>query len=120
MTDREIFKNNFSELMRISKVAQKDLADYAKVSYKTVSAWVCGRGYPRAEQMESICRFFGIRQAALTQEKEPERTQEDALLSYFRSLSPEGKLKMLERAEEMTKLYPMRRMRKNAEAEEKK
>ena len=97
--------------MRTSKVAQKDLAEYAQVSYKTVSAWVCGRGYPRAEQMESICKFFGIRQAALTQEKEPERTQEDVLLSCFRSLSQEGKLEMLKRAEEMTKIYPMRRKR---------
>lgn len=114
MTDREIFRLNFSELMRTSKVAQKDLAEYAKVSYKTVSAWVTGRGYPRAEQMENICKYFGIRQSALTEQKTPEKTQEDALLSCFRSLSPEGKLKMLERAEEMRKLYPMRR-KKNAE-----
>lgn len=111
MTDREIFKSNLYNLMKASKVKQKDIAKYAEVSYQTVSAWVCGRCYPRAEAMEKLCRFFGVRQSALTEEPDPEKTQEDYLLLIFRSLSPDGKLKMLERAEEMKKLYPMRRMK---------
>lgn len=111
MTDREIFKNNLYNLMKASKAKQADIAKYAEVSYQTVSAWVCGRCYPRAEAMEKLCKFFGVRQSALTEESEPEKTQEDHLLLMFRSMSPEGKLKMLERADEMQKLYPMRRMR---------
>ena len=107
MTDREIFKNNLSELIRISKVKQNDIAKYAEVSYQTVSSWVCGRGYPRAEQMEKLCKFFGIRQSALTEEQK--ETDEDRLLSMFRSLPQEGRDKLLERATELKKLYPKRR-----------
>ena len=107
MTDREIFKNNLSELIRVSKVKQNDIAKYAEVSYQTVSSWVCGRGYPRAEQMEKLCKFFGIRQSALTEEQK--ETDEDRLLSMFRSLPQEGRDKLLERASELKRLYPKRR-----------
>lgn len=108
MTDREIFQRNLSDLMRITKVRQIDIAKYAEVSYQTVSAWVTGRGYPRADAMEKLCRFFGIRQSALTEEQNPEQSQEDVLLARFRSMSDEGKEKLLERASELTKLYPRR------------
>ena len=107
MTDREIFQTNLKELMRTTKVKQIDIARYAEVSYQTVSSWVCGRGYPRAEAMEKLCKFFGIRQSALTEEQK--ETDEDHLLLLFRSLPPEGKAKLMERATELKKLYPKRR-----------
>ena len=107
MTDRQIFQANLKELMRITKVKQADIARYAEVSYQTVSSWVCGRGYPRAEAMEKLCKFFGIRQSALTEEQK--ETDEDHLLLLFRSLPPEGKAKLMERATELKKLYPKRR-----------
>ncbi len=113
MTDREIFKSNLNELMRTTKVKQIDIAKYAEVSYQTVSSWVCGRGYPRAEAMEKLCKFFGIRQSDLTEEKDPSESQEDRLVSLFRAMSAEGKAKMIERAEEMRKLYPLRRLKKD-------
>lgn len=107
MTDREIFQTNLKELMRTTKVKQIDIARYAEVSYQTVSSWVCGRGYPRAEAMEKLCKFFGIRQSALTEEQK--ETDEDQLLLLFRSLPQEGKAKLMERAVELKKLYPKRR-----------
>lgn len=113
MTDREIFKNNLSELIRITKAKQIDIARYAEVSYQTVSAWVCGRGYPRAEQMEKLCRFFGIRQSALTEEQNQEHNQEEQLVSMFRSMSEVGREKMIERAAELKKLYPKRGRKPN-------
>ena len=79
MTDREIFQTNLKELMRTTKVKQIDIARYAEVSYQTVSSWVCGRGYPRAEAMEKLCKFFGIRQSALTDKKE----ETDFLRYYY-------------------------------------
>ena len=106
MTDREIFRKNLINMMNTTKVKQIDIAKYAQVSYQTVSAWVTGRGYPRAEAMEKLCSFFGIKQSALTEAPDSEATQEDILLSTFRSLSDEGKAKLLERAEELSKLYP--------------
>ena len=114
MTDREIFRNNLVNLMNTTKVKQVDIAKYAEVSYQTVSAWVNGRGYPRADAMEKLCRFFGIKQSALTEDKNADISQEDVLLSAFRSLSDTGKQKMLERAAELVRLYP-KRGRKNGE-----
>lgn len=103
MTDREIFQNNLNNLMKTSKTKQIDIARYAEVSYQTVSAWVCGRGYPRAEAMEKLCKFFGVKQSALTEK--PEETDEDRLLLAFRSLPEEGKQKLLDRADELLFLY---------------
>lgn len=108
MTDREIFKNNLYNLMKSAKVKQADIAKYAAVSSKTVSAWICGRGYPRAEAMEKLCRYFGVRQSALTEAQDPEMSKEDRLLLFFRSLPGEGQDKLVERAEELKKLYPKR------------
>lgn len=102
MTDREIFKNNLSNLMRLTKTKQIDIARYAEVSYQTVSAWVCGRGYPRADAMEKLCRFFGVKQSALTEKQE--ETDEDRLLETFRSLPEDGRQKLLDRASELVLL----------------
>lgn len=107
MTDREIFRKNLNDLMNQTKVKQIDIANYAEVSYQTVSAWVQGRGYPRADAMERLCRFFGIKQSALTEQRN-EITNEDILLSNFRAMSDSGREKLLERAEELVKLYPKR------------
>ena len=106
MTDREIFQTNLSNLMNKTKVKQIDIAKYAEVSYQTVSAWVQGRGYPRADAMEKLCKFFGVRQSALTEEQK--ETDEDRLLAMYRCLSEEGKQKLNERANELVKLYPKR------------
>lgn len=109
MTDsnREIFKDNLSNLMRLTKTKQIDIARYAEVSYQTVSAWVCGRGYPRADTMEKLCRFFGVKQSALTEKQE--ETDEDRLITIFRALPTEARGKLLERAEELKLLYPKRK-----------
>ena len=109
MTDREIFRKNLSNLMNATKAKQIDIARYAEVSYQTVSAWVTGRAYPRAETMSKLCKFFGIRQSELTEEQNSQPNQEEILVELFRALSQEGKDKMIERAQEMRKLYPMRK-----------
>ena len=115
MTDREIFKTNLTNLMKRSKVKQIDIAKYAEVSYQTVSAWVCGRGYPRADAMERLCKFFGVKQSVLT-ENQSEESQEDKLLAMYRALPQEGKDKLLERAEELT-LLMKRRNKHNGKTE---
>lgn len=109
MTDREIFKNNLNNLMNETKTKQIDLAKYAEVSYQIVSAWVQGRAYPRAEAMEKLCRFFGVRQSALTEERID--TDQDRLMIIYGSLSEDGKTKLLERAEELLKLYPLKKVK---------
>ena len=104
MTDREIFRKNLANLMHETKTKQIDLAKYAEVSYQTVSAWVNGRGYPRAEAMAKICQFFGVKQSVLTEDND-EKTNEEALLYAYRYLSDEGREKLMERVDELLKLY---------------
>ena len=108
MSDREVFRKNLVNMMNLTQSKQSDVAKYAMVSYQTVSAWVCGRSYPRADAMERLCKFFGVKQSALTEDKNAEQPQEDALLSAFRAMSDAGKEKLLERASELLKLYPKR------------
>ena len=113
MTDREIFQKNFTNLLSETKTKQIDIAKYAEISYQTVSAWVKGRGYPRPETMEKLCRFFGIKQSALTESKEKQETPEDELITAFRTLPVEGKEKLLQRAEELLQLYPKKGRKRN-------
>ena len=105
MTDREIFRSNLTNLMKTAKVKQIDIARYAEVSYQTVSAWVQGRGYPRADAMEKLCKFFGVKQSALTEDG-PDKNENNLLIAY-RSLSDTGKEKLFERVNELLKLYPI-------------
>ena len=105
MTDREIFRKNLSNLMNETRTKQIDLAKYAEVSYQTVSSWITGRGYPRAEAMAKICQFFGVKQSVLTESNE-QKTKEEALVYAYRYLSEEGREKLIERVNELLKLYP--------------
>ena len=104
MTDREIFQRNLADLMASTKTKQIDIARYADVSYQTVSAWVCGRGYPRAEAMQKLCSYFGVKLSALTEDHT--ETDEDRLLDAFHKLSDDGRKKLLDRAKELLLLCP--------------
>ena len=116
MTDREIFRQNLNEIIRLQKAKQIDIARYIGISEKTVSAWTTGRGYPRPDAMEQLCKFFNIRKSALTDDPNDEASDEENLLTMYRSLTVEGKAKLIERAEELIKLMPNRR-RKNGETD---
>lgn len=118
MTDREIFRTNLNNLMKKAKAKQIDVAKYAGVSYQTVSAWVCGRGYPRADAMEKLCRFFGVKPSALT-ESQSNTTPEDDLVAMFRALPVGAKEKLLERADELTRLYVKKKVIRRGKVKEK-
>ena len=68
MTDREIFKNNLNYYLYIQEKKQKDLADYVGAKTTTVSGWTRGISYPRADAMEKIAMFFGIKTSQLITE----------------------------------------------------
>jgi len=105
MTDREVFQKNIQKFLDDSGTMQKDLASAVGVSNKTVSAWIRGRGYPRADVMEKIARFFDVRLSDLVDQEPTEDEEETMLVNMFRSLSTAGKIKLLERAEELVVLY---------------
>lgn len=105
MTDREIFQKNLKKFLSMSGAKQVDVANAINVSHKTVSAWVNGRGYPRADVMEKLAMFFDVRLSDLVDEELSEDEEEKQLIEMFRMLSSAGKIKLLERAEELTVLY---------------
>ena len=105
MTNREIFRKNFIRLLDESGKSQIDVSEAVGVNRSTVSAWVTGRGYPRADVVQKLAIFFGCQLSDLVIENEREETEEDRLLAMFRSLNLAGKAKLLERAEELTVLY---------------
>ena len=68
MTDREIFRENLNYYLSIQGKKQKDLADYVGAKTTTVSGWTRGISYPRADAMEKIAMFFGIKTSQLVGE----------------------------------------------------
>ena len=65
MTDREIFRENLNYYLCLQGKKQKDLADYVGAKTTTVSGWTRGISYPRADAMERIAMFFGIKTSEL-------------------------------------------------------
>ena len=41
-------------------LTQKEVADYCKVSNKTVCKWENGESYPNAKQIGMLCYLYGI------------------------------------------------------------
>ena len=87
MTDREIFKDNINRLMEATGCTQQKLADFVGVERTTVSAWMRGKSYPRADVMERISYFFGITLSDLITEKS-ERDLELRLIRAWRTAEP--------------------------------
>lgn len=104
MTNREIFSKNLSELIFQHGGNQKDLATCLNVSKQTVSAWINGKAYPRADVMEKIANYFGTTIPALVYDRR-EQMEEAEIVYFFHALPDEGKAKLLERTEELAILY---------------
>lgn len=104
MTNRENFQKNLSLLIKQHGGNQNDLAKYLDVSKQTVSAWIHGKAYPRADVMEKISTYFGTTISALVYDIQ-EQMEESEIVYYFHSLPDEGKQKLLERTHELAILY---------------
>ena len=105
MNNREIFRKNLGKYIAESGMAQKDIATYLGVNRSTISAWLTGRGYPRADVMQKLTVLFGCEMSDLVMGEQERPSEEDRLLEMFRNLNSVGKVKLLERAEELTILF---------------
>lgn len=77
MNNREIFKDNLNYYLNKFGKLQKELAEYVGAKTTTVSGWTRGISYPRADAMEKIAMFFGIKTSQLVGKRhddEPEIT----------------------------------------------
>lgn len=107
MTNRETFKQNLIELIARSGRNQQDLADYLKVGKQTVSSWVNGKSYPRADVMERIARYFNVTLPDLVYDPK-ERKEESEIIFWYHRLPDEGKTKLLERTKELAIIYGLK------------
>lgn len=104
MINRENFRKNLTRLIEQNEGNQNDLADYLGVSKQTVSAWIHGRAYPRADVMDKIATYFGTTISALVYD-EREQMEESEIIYFFHALPDSGKEKLLERTHELAVLY---------------
>lgn len=87
MTDREIFQANIKYYLSAYGKRQQDLADFVGVHKGTVSGWTRGVSYPRADVMERISIFFGIKLSDLVMERNTHQ-DETRLLRAWRNADP--------------------------------
>lgn len=86
MTDREIFRDNLNYYLETTGKLQKDLADYVGAGTTTVSGWTRGISYPRADAMEKIAMFFGIKTSQLIGARSDEYEQTEGQSEKVRVL----------------------------------
>lgn len=86
MSDREIFQENLMFYLSTRGKTQKDLAAFVGVTKSTVSGWIHGVSYPRADAMERICDYFGINLSRLVESRNSEEASVNSLSSEERQL----------------------------------
>lgn len=102
MNDREIFQRNLNYYLESTGKLQRELAEYVGAKYTTVSGWTRGISYPRADAMEKIANFFGIRTSLLisehTSDSSPLSNDEKRIIHVYRSLGKAGREYLLQQA----------------------
>lgn len=64
MTRSEIrinFQRNLNYFLNLNNLNQNDLAEWLNVTGATVSTWCSGKKMPRADKLEDIASFLGVR-----------------------------------------------------------
>ena len=77
MTRREIFSRNLRNIIKQSGKSQRDIADAVGEKYTTFNMWVTGNSMPRADKLQMIADYFGIRIDELLNETPPVRIKTD-------------------------------------------
>ena len=103
MTTRKQFQIRFTKLFEDAGCTQEELAEAVGKSRSTVSCWLLGKSFPRADVLESLAAFLHVSVPDLIGYNT--RDQETVLLDLFREMNNEGKAKLIERAEELVLLY---------------
>lgn len=103
MTTREQFRARFAKYFEEAGCTQEELASAVGKSRSTISCWLLGKSFPRADVMEKLAAFLRVSVPDLIG-YDP-RDQETILLDMFHEMNDDGKAKLIERAEELVLLY---------------
>lgn len=66
ISQRTIVAMNIYDLVQASGLSQAEIAKRAGISKSTLSAYVTGKNYPRAEQLAALARVLGVPVSAIT------------------------------------------------------
>ena len=106
MTVKDIFRKNLTHLMSVKNITQSDIAKNLNISSSCVSHWCLGITMPRGKTLLELADFFGVSPSTMLGSQNIFSTiDEEKLLIAFRSLSPTGKEKALERMYELAQIY---------------
>ena len=94
MSGKEVFAANLCRLLEEKDEKQTDLARFLHVSNPTVSDWCKGKKMPKIDKIGAMVRHFGCKYTDLLGEGMDDE-EEDTVFLFFRSLSDEGKKRVL-------------------------
>lgn len=99
--------HNITYYLSMHEMSQIDLAKYVGVSTASVSNWCKGIKVPRMDKIDLMCKRFGITRSELIEKDGPalrqSRIEKEEILNIYDTLSSEGKRKVVEYAEDLSK-----------------
>ena len=116
--NKQIMADNIAHYMKLKGIDRNQLCEDLDFKYSTVSEWLSANKYPRIDSIEKMANYFGVSKSKLIEKHEPTELigdcktgntpQEEALLSNYRQLNPDGQKKVDDYVGDLVKggLYP--------------
>lgn len=103
--------NNINRLLAYYKMTRSELAKRLDVSSAAVGYWCIGKKIPRMDKIDMMCEIFNVSRHEILDDRQPLIIEgvsipddEQKLMNMFSQMNTQGKLKLLERAEELIKI----------------
>lgn len=68
--ERRILSRNLRKFMEVQNVDRNKLCEVLDVSYTSVTEWIHGETYPRADKITKLANFFGVPKSALVDDQD--------------------------------------------------
>ena len=117
--NKQIMADNIAYYMKLKGIDRNQLCEDLGFKYSTVSEWLSANKYPRIDSIEKMANYFGISKSKLIEKPEQSKlsgtdkqtnltSSEEALLSNYRQLNPDGQKKVDDYVGDLVKggLYP--------------
>lgn len=70
MNSKKILSTNLKSLMNKFGISRNKLADDLNIKYTTITSWVTGQKYPRADKINKLCKYFKVSRSRLEDDQE--------------------------------------------------
>ena len=90
---RDVFAKKFTYYLTLNHKTQADVVQDLKIPQSTVSAWACGKKYPRVDKMMMLADYF---ECTITDLREKEISNYDPeIIKYLNELKTRPEMRML-------------------------